>query len=233
MTRRILNVVTNVAHYDDPGHPTGLWLSELTHAWHVFDQRGFEQTLVSPKGGAVPLEPRALRFPNYDKTAKAWRADPQKVALLENTLHPDEVNPVDYDAIFFTGGHAVMYDFPDSQGLQRITRDIYERGGIVSSVCHGYCGLLNTQLSDGSYLISGKKMTGFAWREEILARVDKLVPYNAEEAAKKRGALYEKAKLPFISYAVVDGNLVTGQNPGSAKKTAKKVAALLCTADRV
>lgn len=227
MTKRILNVVTNVGHYDDPEHPTGLWLSELTHAWHVFDEHGFEQTLVSPAGGPVPLEPRALKFPNYDKTAKAWRSDPAKMALLETTLSPDEIDSADYDAIYFTGGHAVMYDFPDSEGLQRITREIYERGDIVSSVCHGYCGLLNTKLSDSAYLISGKKMTGFAWSEEVLARVDNLVPYNAEERAKDRGALYEKGKLPFLSYVVVDGNLVTGQNPGSAKETAKKVASLL------
>ncbi|OMC31211.1 dimethyl sulfoxide reductase [Mycobacterium sp. GA-1841] len=227
MTKRILNVVTNVAHYDDPSHPTGLWLSELTHAWHVFDEHGFEQTLVSPASGKVPLEPRALKFPNYDKTAKAWHADPAKMALLENTLSPNEIDSTDYDAIYFTGGHAVMYDFPDSEGLQRITREIYERGDIVSSVCHGYCGLLNTKLSDGSYLIAGKKMTGFAWQEEVLARVDKLVPYNAEKRAKERGALYEKGLIPFTSYAVVDGNLVTGQNPGSAKETAKKVASLL------
>lgn len=227
MTKRILNVVTNVAHYDEPEHPTGLWLSELTHAWRVFDEHGLEQTLVSPSGGKVPLEPRALKFPNYDKTAKAWRADPGKMALLENTRSPDEIDSADYGAIYFTGGHAVMYDFPDSIGLQRITREIYERGDIVASVCHGYCGLLNTTLSDGSYLIAGKKMTGFSWREEVLARVDKLVPYNAEQRAKDRGALYEKAKLPFISYAVVDGNLVTGQNPASAKETAKKLASLL------
>lgn len=227
MSKRILSVVTNVGHYDDPDHPTGLWLSELTHAWHIFDQHGFDQTLVSPQGGAVPLEPRALKFPNYDKTAKAWHGDPTKMALLENTRSPEEINSADYDAIYFTGGHAVMYDFPDSKGLQRITREIWERGGIVSSVCHGYCGLLNTTLFDGTYLIAGKKMTGFAWQEEILAGVDKLVPYNAEERAKDRGALYEKAKLPFVSYAVVDGNLVTGQNPGSAKETATQVAALL------
>ncbi|BDT91302.1 type 1 glutamine amidotransferase domain-containing protein [Nocardia sputorum] len=227
MTKRILNVVTNVGHYDDPSHPTGLWLSELTHAWHVFEEYGFEQTIVSPAGGRCPLEPRSLKFPSYDKTAKAWRADPARMALLENTASPDRIDSADYDAIYFTGGHAVMYDFPDSEGLQRITREIYERGGIVASVCHGYCGLLNTKLSDGTYLVAGRKVTGFAWQEEVLARVDKLVPYNVEDEVKKRGALYEKAKLPFVPYAVVDGNLVTGQNPGSAKKTAKKVASLL------
>lgn len=227
MTKRILNVVTNVAHYDDASHPTGLWLSELTHAWHVFAEHGFEQTLVSPAGGAVPLEPRALAFPNYDKTAKAWRGDPAKMALLESTLRPDQIDAGDYDAIYFTGGHAVMYDFPGSEGLQRITREIFERGGIVSSVCHGYCGLLNTTLSDGSYLIAGRKLTGFAWREEELAGVAELVPYNAEQISKDRGARYEKALLPFVSYVVVDGNLITGQNPGSARATATKVAARL------
>jgi putative intracellular protease/amidase len=227
MTKRILNVVSNVSHYEDPSEPTGLWLSELTHAYHVFAEAGYEQTIVSPQGGLSPLEPRSLKFPNFDKTAKAWKADDAKMALLANTAAPADIDSADFDAIYFTGGHAVMYDFPDSEGLQRITREIFERGAIVSSVCHGYCGLLNTKLSDGSYLIAGRKMTGFAWNEEVLARVDKLVPYNAEEAAKKHGALYEKGKIPFKSYAVVDGNLVTGQNPGSAKETARKVAALL------
>ncbi|WP_439902074.1 type 1 glutamine amidotransferase domain-containing protein [Microbacterium azadirachtae] len=227
MTTRILHVVTNVDAYDDPDDPTGLWLSELAHAWEVFEKLGYAQTIVSPKGGRSPLEPRSLKFPNYDRVARAWRNDPARMALLETTLSPDQIDAADFDAIYFTGGHAVMYDFPDSDGLQRITREMWEQGKIVSSVCHGYCGLLNVRLSDGSLLVDGKHLTGFAWQEEVLARVDKLVPYNAEEEMKKRGALYEKAKLPFVSYAVTDGRLVTGQNPGSAKETAQKVAALL------
>src|ERR1700739_1397648 len=133
MTKRILNVVTNVSHYEDPSEPTGLWLSELTHAYHVFAEAGYDQTIVSPKGGAVPLEPRSLKFPNYDKSAKAWRSDPARMALLDSPASPEQVDYDDYDAIFFTGGHAVMYDFPGSEGLQRITREIFERGGIVSS----------------------------------------------------------------------------------------------------
>ena len=223
MTKRILHVVTNVAHYDDPSHTTGLWLSELTHAWDVFEEHSYEQALVSPAGGAVPLEPRSLKFPNYDKTAKAWRSDPAKMALLENTANPDRIDAAEYDAIYFTGGHAVMYDLPHHQDLPRHTPHPPEPRGIPSSVCHGYCGLLNTRLSDGTYLIAGRRMTGFSWTEEVLARVDKLVPYNAEEKAKDRGARYEKARLPFVSNTVTDGNLVTGQNPGSAKSTAKKV----------
>ena len=228
MSKRVLIVVTNVDHYDiDPSHPTGLWLSELTHAWDIFEEHGFEQTIVSPAGGRSPLEPRSLKFPNYDKSAKAWHTNPERMALLETTKSPDEIDAAEYDAIYFTGGHAVMFDFPGSEGLQRITREIFERGGVVGAVCHGYCGLRDTRLSNGDYLVAGRNLTGFSWREEVLARVDKLVPYNIEAEIQERGADYTKAKLPFVSYAVVDGNLVTGQNPGSAKETATKVAALL------
>lgn len=227
MTKRILNVVTNVSHYEDPSEPTGLWLSELTHAYHVFAEAGYEQTIVSPQGGLSPLEPRSLKFPNYDKSAKAWKADDAKMALLANAAAPADIDSADFDAIYFTGGHAVMFDFPDSEGLQRISREIFERGGVVSSVCHGYAGLLNTTLSDGSLLVAGRKLTGFSWTEEVVARVDKLVPYNVEEEMKTRGALYEKGLIPFASYVVADGRLVTGQNPGSAKATAKKVVEVL------
>ena len=97
----------------------------------------------------------------------------------------------------------------------------------MRSVCHGYCGLLNTTLSDGTLLVAGRKLTGFAWSEEVLARVNNLVPYNAEAEMKQRGALYETGLIPFAPYVVVDGHLVTGQNPGSAKATAKKVVAVL------
>jgi putative intracellular protease/amidase len=120
-----------------------------------------------------------------------------------------------------------MYDFPGSEGLQRISREIYENCGVVASVCHGYCGLLDITLSNGTNLVDGKRVTGFAWQEEKLARVDKLVPYNAEDEMKARGALYEKGRIPFMSYAIADGNLVTGQNPGSAKATAKLIVETL------
>ncbi len=227
MTRRILHVVTNVSHYGDHEEPTGLWLSELTHAWDVFATQGYEQRIVSPKGGRSPLEPRALKWPLLDASAKAWLEDKDRMALLASTARPDEIDPAAFDAIYFTGGHAVMWDFPDSEGLQKITREIYERGGVVSSVCHGYCGLLNTRLPDGSLLVANRRVTGFSWNEEILAGVKRLMPYNAEAEMKKRGARYEKALLPFMSYAIADGRLVTGQNPFSAKAAAKKVVELL------
>jgi len=227
MTKRIVHVVSNVAHYADPSHPTGLWLSELTHAWDVFAAQGYDQRIVSPKGGVSPLEPRALKWPLLDASAQAWLNDPAKMALLEATARPDDIDPARVDAVYFTGGHAVMWDFPDSEGLQAMSRAIWERGGIVSAVCHGYCGLLNTRLSTGGLLVAGRKVTGFSWNEEVLAGVAKLMPYNAEAEMKRRGARYEKALLPFVPNVVVDGRLVTGQNPYSAKATAKAVLRLL------
>ncbi|KJJ94632.1 dimethyl sulfoxide reductase [Pseudomonas sp. 21] len=227
MPRRILHVVSNVAHFDNPDEPTGLWLSELSHAYDLFAAQGYEQRLVSPKGGAIPLEPRSLKWPNADASAKRWLADPASMALLSHTASPGELCGKDFDAIYFTGGHAVMYDYPDDEGLQRLAREVYEHGGIVASVCHGYCGLLNTRLSDGSLLVAGRRVTGFTWMEEILAGVAKQVPYNAEEEMKRRGARFEKALVPFTPKAVVDGRLVTGQNPQSAKVTAKRVISVL------
>lgn len=129
MTKRILHVVSNVAHFADPSQPTGLWLSELTHAHDVFAAKGYEQRIVSPKGGLSPLEPRALKWPLLDGSAKRWLDEKTRSAQLAATARPEEIDPAGYDAIYFTGGHAVMFDFPDADGLQRITRAIYERGG--------------------------------------------------------------------------------------------------------
>ena len=149
MTKRILHVVTNVDRYLGTDHPTGLWLSELTHAWDVFEAAGYQQTLVSPEGGKVPLEPRSLKWPALDASAKRWLNDPAKMSLLENTPCPEDLNAADFDAVFYTGGHAVMYDFPDHVGLQQLASGIWGHGGVVSSVCHGYCGLLNIPDSEG------------------------------------------------------------------------------------
>ncbi|MBF8668250.1 type 1 glutamine amidotransferase domain-containing protein [Pseudomonas putida] len=225
--RRILHVATNASHYIDVKHKTGLWLSELTHAYDVFSAAGYEQQIVSPQGGTVPIEPRSLKWPHFDKSAKDGLVNPALSALLANSAKPEDINASDFDAIYFTGGHGTMWDFPDNITLQTITRDIYEGGGIVSSVCHGYVGLLNTRLSNGRLLVDGRRLTGYSWAEEILAGVAKDVPYNAEKRIRDQGALYEKNFFPFRSKVVMDGRLITGQNPQSAKAVAKAIASIL------
>lgn len=223
MTKRILHVVTNVAKYTVYDRPTGLWLGELTHAYDEFEKHNYKQDIVSPLGGRSPLEPKALGKFVADASVIARQNDPAFMRLLEQTLKPSEIHWQDYDAIYYTGGHGVMFDFLDNPELQDITRNIYEDGGIVSTVCHGYCGLLNVKLSNGRYLIDGKKMTGFTWAEEVLAGVAKKVPYNAESMAKQHGADFSKCLIPFAPHVVTDGTLITGQNPFSAKNTAEAV----------
>ncbi|ENX15499.1 hypothetical protein F895_02045 [Acinetobacter sp. CIP 64.2] len=220
MSKRILHVVTNVSEYEGINRPTGLWLGELTHAYDEFEKQNYIQEIVSPNGGLSPIEPKSLERFVADSSVLKRKNDSAFMQLLETTKKPSEINWQDYDAIYYTGGHGVMWDFLNNAELQNITKNIYEKGGIVASVCHGYCGLLNVQLSNGQYLIQGKKLTGFAWCEEVLAGVAKKVPYNAEELAKQRGALYERKFIPFLPNVVRDENLITGQNPFSARITA-------------
>lgn len=223
MSKRILHIVTNVSEYEGIDQPTGLWLGELTHAYDEFEKQNYIQDIVSPLGGKSPLEPKSLGRFVADQSVLKRKNDAAFMQLLENTKKPSEINWKDYDVIYYTGGHGVMWDFLNNAELQEMTRKIYEKGGIVSSVCHGYCGLLNVRLSDGQYLIKDKKLTGFAWSEEILAGVAKRVPYNAEQLAKQHGAIYSKKFIPFAPYVVRDGNLITGQNPFSARPTAQAI----------
>lgn len=223
MSKHILHVVTNIAHYPQSNRATGLWLGELSHAYDAFEQQGYQQTIVSPLGGQSPIEPKSLSPWVADASVRSRYKDPAFMALLEQTVQPAEINWQDYDAIYYTGGHGVMWDFLDQPELQHITQQMYMSGAVVASVCHGYCALLNIQLADGQYLIQNKKITGFSWTEEILAGVSKLVPYNAEQTAKLHGAIFSKCRIPYMSHVVSDGNLITGQNPFSARATAAKI----------
>jgi putative intracellular protease/amidase len=144
------------------------------------------------------------------------------MGLLQNTKKISEINVADYDAIYFTGGHGVMFDFHGEE-LGALTARFYESGRIVSAVCHGPCGLLNVTLSTGEPLVKGKNVTGFAWPEEELAGREQTVPYSLQEELKKLGANYSVADKPFETHVVEDGRLITGQNPGSARTVAEAV----------
>lgn len=169
----------------------------------------------------IPIEPKSIRFPNFDASSRAWYKAPEKMALLEDVAPASVVDASDYEAIFFTGGHGAMYDFPGSEELKALTHAIYRTGGVVASVCHGYCALLETDL------VRGQVLTGFSWVEEVLAGVADLVPYNVEQSMRERGVTFRKGLLPFAPHTEVSGRLVTGQNPGSARATAHKVVEAL------
>lgn len=221
MKNRVLIIVTNHDHYEKDNEPTGLWLGELVHFYEPFREAGFTLDIASPNGGNVPLDPRSLNFIFMDKITRQYHDDSQFMDQLKQSLPITEVNAADYDAVYFTGGHGTMFDFPNNETLQRITREIYEQGGVVSAVCHGVSGLLNVQLSDGSYLVGDKQVTGYSWREEQLALVANRVPFNLENELQQRGGDYHKKFLPFRPHVITDGRLITGQNPQSTRAIAE------------
>jgi putative intracellular protease/amidase len=219
---KILIIVTSIAAYKS-GLDTGLWLSELTHIYDKAKEQGYEITIASPKGGNVPIDPESLKPLVLDKISKNYWEDSIFRAQLKNSKTLEEVANNKFDLVYLAGGHGTMYDFPDNTTMQKIIREHFENGRKVAAICHGVGGLLNVTLSNGEYLIKDKKITGFNWFEESLARRKKEVPFNLEKGLKERASNYTKAFVPMTSNVVVDGNLITGQNPFSSKEIAKVV----------
>jgi putative intracellular protease/amidase len=218
---RILAIVTNVGEYEKVGYRTGLWLGELTHFLDVVEEAGYRVDIASPNGGYVPIDPESLMLQEMGhavglpgKVHERYK-DRAFMDRLTNTTKVGDASAADYDAIYMTGGHGVCFDFPKSTALAQLTARMFEAGKVVSAVCHGPAGLLEVKVG-GDYLVRGKKLTGFSWAEEGLAKREDAVPYSLEDELKKRGASYEKSSIPFKSYVVEDGLLITGQNPASA-----------------
>lgn len=211
--KKILIVMTNVEKYATTNRATGLWLSELTHFYDKIHRAGYDVDFASPKGGYVPLDPHSLRFADETDWALYHDEDFRQKALA-TSLSVDTIDPSHYVAIYYTGGHGVMWDFPDNQALQKIAESIYQNGGYVTAVCHGVVGLLKLKAENGEPLIKGRHVTGFTNTEEALNRTTKFVPFLTETTLKSQGAQFTKRRF-FSSHAVRDGRLITGQNPQS------------------
>jgi putative intracellular protease/amidase len=227
--KRILLIVTNSGEFERVGYRTGLWLAELTHFWDVAEEAGYHMDIASPAGGMAPIDPESLIVTELGAAVglkgnlHERYEDRAFMDRLKDTLNVSEADPARYDAIYMAGGHGAMFDFPESEALARVTARFYESGKIVAAVCHGPCGLLGVKLSDGKYLVDGKNMTGFSWKEEVAAKRDDAVPFSLEDELRKRGAKYSTATLPFASHVVEDGLLISGQNPKSARAVGEAV----------
>lgn len=224
--KKTLVVVTNVSKYENTERPTGLWLGEAVHFVNVMEEAGHKIDYVSSNGGYTPIDPHSLENDFMTPTDWKYYTNQEFMNKLGNTLSVDEVNPEDYDVIYYTGGHGVIWDFPNDSKMQEVAKKIYENGGIVSAVCHGLAGLLNIKLSNGKNLIDGVKLTGFSNSEEVAVGLDKLVPYLTETELVNRGANYVKG-ADWAEFAVSDNRVVTGQNPASGAAVAKEVLNVL------
>lgn len=221
---RILLAVSSHDTLGSTGERTGYSVSEAAHPYNVFISAGHDVDFVSVKGG----EPPAVVFDGEenDPEIMGFLADETVRAKLAATRPAFQVRSNDYAAILYVGGHGAMWDFPDSADLARISVEIYERGGVVSAVCHGPSGLVDLRLSDGSHLVDGKRVASFTNEEESSLGLVDVMPFLLEDRLKERGALHTK-KPDYVSHVVQDGLLITGQNPASAAPLAELVVAEL------
>lgn len=224
--KKILVVVTNISKYPNLERATGLWLGEAVHFAAEMEKEGYQIDYVSPKGGHTPLDPHSLQAEQMTELYWQYYTNDDFLNKLSTTLSADAINPNDYDAIYYAGGHGVMWDFSEDENLQNIASTIYDNGGVVSAVCHGVVGLLNIKNSDGEYLIKNTKVTGFTNTEEIAVGLDKVVPFLTEDELVRKGANYVKGE-DWAVFAVADNRIVTGQNPASGGAVAKEVIQLL------
>ena len=213
MTRALI-ALTSHRQLGNTGRETGFYVGEAAEPWEVFRAAGWDVDLVSVAGGQPPLDGRD----ENDRTQNDFLA----TAGVENTPKAAEVDPSGYDVVVFAGGHGTMWDFPDDPDLARIAASIYERGGVVAAVCHGPSALVNLKLSDGSYLVAGKRVAGFTNDEENAVGLSDEVPFLLADRLTAAGATHVPAPN-FTEHVVTDGRLVTGQNPQSARAMAEAV----------
>lgn len=220
--KRVLFVVTSQATMGETAMPTGFYLSEVTHPYEVLVDAGVQVDIVSPEGGKAPVD----GFDLDDVVNKAFWEQPDHRAKIENTKKPADVNPQDYGAIYFAGGHGTMWDFPDNPELAKLARTIYEKGGILAAVCHGPAAFIGLKRTDGSVLIKGKALTSFTDDEEREVMKSDMVPFLLETKLRGLGARFQGAPK-FQANVVVSDRIVTGQNPASARGVGEKILALL------
>lgn len=220
----ILCVVTSNGKKGPEGGQTGFWFSELTHPLHEFSKAGLRHVIVSISGGNPPIDNGSLAQP--DSVSLSYLNDPAFMEELRHTSCIDEVDSSDYSAVLFVGGHGPLWDFPNNQSIHRIAREIFERGGIVSAVCHGPCALMNVQLSNNDYLIRNKRLVSFTNKEEVEVKSTDIVPFSLETALTNCHASFLSSPN-WTDNVVVDGNLITGQNPQSAASLGKAVSVVL------
>lgn len=227
--KKILMVVANPAVSTTLGWPVGFWAAELIHPYHEFIQQGYGVTIASPKGGKVTFDaysdPRdESGYAKDDSLSLDYINRPEFMAMLEQTPSISELDMESFDAIVVCGGQAPMFTFEAEKGLQNLFLDFYRADKISAALCHGTSLLLYLS-DDGQPFVKGKNMTGFADSEEDYADQSvgqKMMPFRIEDEARKLGANFTTADA-FASYAIRDGNLITGQQQNSGAAVARLV----------
>ncbi|MEZ4773350.1 MAG: alpha/beta fold hydrolase [Bacteroidia bacterium] len=228
---KVLLIASNPAVSEQTGWPIGVWAAEVIHPYWEFSLAGYTVEIASPHGGEVKIDAfsdpeDASQYAAWDYLSLGFLKDSAKAALLKNTLKLSEVNPDDYKAIMVCGGQGPMYTFIDNAELHKFFVDFYQTGKPTGAICHGTCILLKAKLPNGKYLVEGKKWTGFANSEENYADAYvglQIQPFRIEDLARKMPNSQFSVAPMFESYAVADGNLITGQQQNSGSEAAKLI----------
>lgn len=210
---KILAVVTSIDKMGNSGKSTGYELTELSRAYYVFQANGFEVDVASTAGGLPPVVIDGDDMKEFDY---AFLNDKVAQMKVKNSLTIDEVNPDDYDAVYFVGGKGTMFDFPENESLQSLVKNYHQSGKVIGAVCHGPAALLNVKLNNGDYLLNGRKISAFTNEEELFLIKDarEIFPFLLQDKLVEQGAEFEEGHL-YLEQVIVDGNLITGQNPWS------------------
>ncbi len=225
MNKKILIVLTSHEDLGNTGKKTGFWTEELAAPYYALLDQGAEITLASLKGGQPPIDPKSEDTSAQTDATRRMAEDKDLLAQLSNTKKLSEVNPADYDAVFYPGGHGPLWDLAEDTTSQQLIADFYKAGKPVALVCHAP-GVLRHVKIDGEYLVNGKNVTGFTNTEEEAVQLTDIVPFLVEDMLKENGGNYSKT-ADWCPYAVVDGKLITGQNPASSEKVAEELLKML------
>ena len=222
---RIVMVLTSHDRLGDTGRKTGFWLEEFAAPYYVFRDAGAEVTLASPKGGQPPLDPKSDAPDGQTDATRRFKQDAAAQAALGATVKLADVRPDDQDAVFYPGGHGPLWDLAEDAHSIALIESFWQAGKPVGAVCHAPAVLRRVTV-DGKPLVKGRRVTGFSNTEEAAVELTKVVPFLVEDELKRLGGHYEKA-ADWQSFAIVDGKLVTGQNPASSEAAAMELVKLL------
>jgi putative intracellular protease/amidase len=219
-------ILTSHDKLGDTGKKTGFWLEEFAAPYYILLDAGAEITLASPAGGQPPPDPKSDAPDAQTEATKRFKKDDSAQSALAHTTKLAEIDADGFDAIFFPGGHGPLWDLAENADSQRMIETFFAEDRPLAAVCHAPAIFKHTNGADGKSLVSGRRVTGFTNTEEEGVGLTKIVPFLVEDMLKANGGLYEKGP-DWGSYVVVDGKLVTGQNPASSEAAAKELLKLL------
>jgi len=223
---KVLIVLTSHDQLGDTGKKTGFWLEEFASPYYHLKDAGVQVTLASPRGGQPPLDPKSNE-PDF-QTDDTRRFDDDQAAQdeLANTAKLTEMKVEDFDAVFYPGGHGPLWDLHNDKDSIALIEGFISAGKPVATVCHAPAVLLKAKDQNGDPLVKGKGVTGFSNTEEAAVELTDVVPYLVEDQLTAMGGVYQKVE-DWNSLAVVDGLIITGQNPGSSAAVAEALVKAL------